>query len=114
MRQGDLDVKRHGDDVGYQDKSDASCPGWEGTPDQEVAKEDPVARHKGDLRWPDPPCLAAAKPRRFAGQYMLPGEEIEIETSDAHDRVVGEALVRDESVRYDIPDECEVIVRGAN
>lgn len=41
---------------------------------------------------------------------MQPGEEIEIETRDAHDRIVGVVLVWDGEIRDSIPQEGEIVV----
>lgn len=41
---------------------------------------------------------------------MEPGEEVQVEAGDAHDGIVGEALIGDEEVGGGIPDKGEVVV----
>jgi len=65
MRQGDLDVKGHGDNVRHQDEGHTYCPGRQRAPEQAVAEDVPIAGHEGDLRRPNPPRLAAAERRRL-------------------------------------------------
>lgn len=54
--EGDLDVQRHGDDVADEDEDDAGGPGRDVAPAEDVAEEEPVAGHEGDLGRADPPC----------------------------------------------------------
>lgn len=59
--EGDLDVKRHGNDMRDQDEHDTGRPVWQRAPEEKVAKDEPVAGHKGDLGWANPPGLAASE-----------------------------------------------------
>lgn len=45
---------------------------------------------------------------------MQPGEEVEVEAGDAHDRVVGVFLVGNENVGGGIPGEDEAVVVGGD
>ena len=111
--QGDLDVQRHGDEVGDEDEGDADGPGGQGEPDQAVAEDVPEGGHHGELGGADPPGLALAEgagPRR---EEVDPREEVEVEARDAHDGVVGEALVGDQGVGDLVPVEGEVVVGRA-
>ena len=45
---------------------------------------------------------------------MQPGEEVEVEASDAHDRIIGVFLVGDEEIGGGIPREDEAVVIGGN
>ena len=46
MRERNLHVQGHGDDVADEDESDAEGPGGDAEPKEPVAKEDPVACHE--------------------------------------------------------------------
>jgi hypothetical protein len=108
--QGDLDVQRHGDDVRDENEGDAGGPVGESAPEEAVAEEEPVANHEGNLSRADPPSSALSKLRGLLGEHVEPREEVEVETSNAHDWVVGVALVGHEEVGGGVPDEGEVVV----
>lgn len=44
---------------------------------------------------------------------MKPRQEVKVEPSDAHDRVVGISLVRYEEIGGGVPNEREVVVAGS-
>jgi len=108
--EGDLHVERHGDDVGDQDEDDAGRPVGETAPEEAVAEEEPVAGHEGDLGRSNPPGAALSKLRGLLREDVEPGEEVQVETSDAHDGVVSPALEGNEEICCGVPDEGEVVV----
>lgn len=108
--QGDLDVQRHGDDVRDENEDDTGGPVGESAPDEAVAEEEPVASHEGNLGRANPPGSALSKLRGLLGKDVKPREEVEVEAGDAHDRVVGVALVGHEEIGDGVPDEGEVVV----
>ena len=55
VRKGNLDMQRHGDDVGDQDEDDTGGPVRESAPEEAVAEEEPVACHEADLGRANPP-----------------------------------------------------------
>lgn len=110
MGQGDLDVQRHGDNVRDENEDDAGRPVRESPPEEAVAEEEPVASHEGNLSRANPPSSALSKLRGLLGEDVEPREEVEVETSNAHDWVVCVALVGNEEVCGGVPDEGEVVV----
>lgn len=108
MRQCNLDMQRHSDDVRYQDEGDANRPGGKGPPDDAVAEPEPITGNEGDFGWSHPGCDTASA---FWGvDEVVDGEEIEVEAGDAHDWVVGVLLVLDGKVGKCVPGEGEVVV----
>lgn len=61
MRQSDLNVKGHGDDVRDENKGNAGWPVGQGSPQEEVSEQEPVAAHEADFRRSNPPCLAVTQ-----------------------------------------------------
>jgi hypothetical protein len=110
VAEGDLDVQKHGDAVGNEDKSNSDGPGGESAPQKSVAKDGPVASHEGNLNRAGPP--SRAKVGGTGGHEVEPGEEVEVEASNGHDGVVRVLLVGDEEVGGGIPDKGKV-VKGA-
>ena len=108
MGQGDLHVEGHGDDMADKHESDAESPRGQGAPEKAVAEYEPVAKHEDNLRGTSPG--GRAKVRGARGEKMDPGEKVEVESSNAHDRIVSVFLVGNEDVGCSIPDELEVIV----
>ena len=111
VRQVDLDMQGHDDNVRDENKADAHPPRRQAAPDEAVAEQEPVAAHKGHLGRPHPPRLGAAQAGRLGGEDMQPREEIEVEPGNGHDGVVGESLVPHQEVGRGVPDEGEVVVR---
>jgi hypothetical protein len=110
VRKGDLDVKRHGDDVRNEDEDDTSSPVGETAPEETVAEEEPVANHEGDLSRSNPPGAALSKLRGLLGQNMEPRKEVKVEARNAHDRVVGVFLEGNKEIGGGVPDKSEVVV----
>lgn len=61
MRQSDLNVKGHGDDVRDENKGNASRPVGQGSPQEEISEDEPVAAHEADFRRSNPPRLAVTQ-----------------------------------------------------
>lgn len=110
--EGDLDVKGHSDNVRDEDEADADGPRGERAPDEEVAKDVPVAGHHGDFGGADPPGGRVAEGRGLGREEVQPREEVEVEARHAHDGVVRVLLEGDEEVGGGVPDEGEVVVGG--
>lgn len=108
VRQGDLDVQRHGDDVRDQDEGDADWPVGEGAPDEAVAEPEPVACDERYLGWAHPGCDSASA--FGCCDEVVDGEDVEVEASDSHYWVVGVLLVFDGNVGKCVPDKSEVVV----
>lgn len=108
---GDLHVQRHRDNVRDEHVEHAGAPVRQRAPEQPVAKEEPVAAHKDNLRRADPPRLAAAELRRLE-EDVDPREKVQVEAGDAHDGVVRVLLPRHEHVGGAVPDKGKVIVCG--
>ena len=106
----DLNVQRHGDEVGDEDESDADGPGGEVCPDEEVAEEIPVAAHEGDFDGARPP--GCAELGRAGGHEVQPAEDVEVEARERHDGVVHVFLVGDQQVAGAVPDELPVVEGG--
>ena len=104
----DLHVQGHGDDVGDEDEGDAEGPGRDGAPEEEVAEEVPVAEHEGDFGRAGPG--RGAEVGGAGGEQVQPGEEVEVEAGDAHDRVVRVMLDGDGEGGELVEDEGEVVV----
>ena len=101
-------MEGHRDDMADKHKSDAESPCGNGAPEKAVAEYEPVAKHEDNLRGTSPGGRAEVRGAR--GEKMKPGEKVEVESSDAHDRIVGVFLVGNEDVGGGIPDELEIIV----
>ena len=112
MGKRDLDVKRHGDDVGDEDEGHAEGPGGEREPEEAVAEEVPVACHEEHFGGAGPSGCALVGGAR--GDQVQPGEEVEVEARDSHDGVVGVFLESDGDLGGAVPDEVEVVVAGAD
>ena len=97
-----------------QHERDAHRPVGQGAPQQEIAKDVPVAAHEEDLDGADPPGLAVAEGRGLGGEDVQPREEVQVEARDAHDGVVGVLLEGDEEVGDGVPGEGEVVVGGVD
>ena len=112
MREGDLRVEGHGDDVGYEHESHSERPGGDTAPEETVPENVPVAEHEYDLGGACP----GRRPEVHATaiQQMQPGQQVEVEAGDAHDGVVGVFLVGDEEVGGGVPGEDEAIVVGGD
>jgi hypothetical protein len=110
VRQRDLHVQEHRHTVRDQHEADADRPRWQRAPQQAVAEERPVTRHHGQLDGARPP--GGAKVRGTWREQVQPGEEVEVEASNGHDRVIGIFLVGDEEVGRSVPDEGEVVEGG--
>lgn len=110
MREGDLNVQRHGDDVRDENKGDTDGPVGQSAPENTVTEPSPVAGHEGNLARADPPSLAAAKSGRSLRDDVEPREEVEVEAGDTHNRVVGVGLVGNHEVGNGVPDIGEVVV----
>lgn len=63
VRECDLNMQRHGDDVGNQDKGDANGPCRQCAPEEDITKQEPVAGHEDYLGRTNPPGLAASEGR---------------------------------------------------
>ena len=46
VRERDLHVQRHGDDVRDEDEGDAQGPAGQGAPEEAVAEDEPIAEHE--------------------------------------------------------------------
>lgn len=103
-------MKRHRNEVGYQDKGNASWPVGEGTPEDAVPKEEPVAGNTQELGGADPSDTLCAG----GGGEVVDRKDVKVESSKAHDGVVGVALVLDSIVGDFVPDKGEVIVCGVD
>ena len=114
MRQVDLNMQGHNDDVGNENKADADPPCRQAAPDEAVSKQEPVAAHKSHLGRPHPPRLGAAQARRLGGEDVEPREEVQVETGNSHNRVVRDTLVPDQEVGSGVPGEGEVVVCGVD
>ena len=112
VRQGDLDMQRHGDDVRDENKQHAGGPVRQRAQQQAIAKEEPVASHEDNFRRTNPPGLAAAE-SRGSEEDVDPREEVQVEAGDAHDGVVGVLLVGNEDFGGAVPDKSKVVVGGA-
>lgn len=110
VRERDLHVQRHCDDVRDEHERDAQGPGGEGAPEEAVAEEGPVAEHECDLGRARPG--GGAEVCGAGRQQVQPGEEVEVEAGDGHDGVVGVGLVADGEVGEGVPDVGEVVVGG--
>lgn len=111
VREGELDVQRHGDHVGDGDKGHAQLPGRQAAPDEHVAVQEPVARHEANLGRPDPPRRAARQPGRLGRQHVAPRERVEQEPRNAHGRVEGVLLIRHQEAGGRVPHKDKVVVR---
>ena len=112
VRERDLHVQRHRDDVRDEDEADTDGPCGERAPEEEVAEDIPIAGHHGDFDGADPPGGRVAEGGGLGGKEVQPREEVEVEARDAHDGVVGVFLVGDEEVGGGVPDKGEVVVGG--
>lgn len=56
VRQCDLDVEDHGDEMRDEDEGDANGPGGQCAPEKQVAEDIPVACHEDDFDVARPPC----------------------------------------------------------
>lgn len=112
VRQGDLDVQRHGDDVGDEDKDDTVGPGRDRPPHQTVAEQEPVAGHAEDLGRLDPPSSALAEGKGLGRDDVEPRQQVKVEASYTHDRVVSVLLVWDHKVGGGVPEKNEAVVVG--
>lgn len=112
VRECDLNMQRHGDDVGNQDEGDANGPCRQCAPEEHVAKQEPVAGHEDYLGGTNPPGFAASKGRRRLREDMSPREKVEVETSDAHDGIISVLLVRDDNFGSLVPHKGELVVGG--
>ncbi len=110
VREGDLDVQGHGDDVRHEHKGNAQGPGGDAAPEQAIPKKEPVAAHKSNLHRPSPGC--GAEVCATAREQMAPGKDVEIEAGDAHYRVVGVGLVGDGEGGELVEEVGEVVVGG--
>ncbi|KFY90677.1 hypothetical protein V500_05015 [Pseudogymnoascus sp. VKM F-4518 (FW-2643)] len=108
----DLDVERHGDDVGDEDKGHAEGPGGEREPEEAVAEKVPVAGHEEHFGGAGPGGCSLVGGAR--GDQVQPREEVEVEARDSHDGVVGVFLESDGDLGGAVPDEVEVVVAGAD
>ena len=109
MRQSDLNVERHSDNVGDQDKCNARGPVGEGTPEEAVAEPEPIAGDESDLGRAYPMCHLT--PACWRVDQVVNREYVEVEASYSHDRVVGVLLILDSNVGDFVPCEGEVVVR---
>jgi hypothetical protein len=110
VRKGDLNVKRHRDDMGNENEDDTGGPVGKTAPEKTVTKKEPIASHEGNLGRSNPPGAALSKLRGLLGQDVQPREEVKVEARNSHDRVVGEALERNKEVGGGVPDKGEVVV----
>lgn len=113
VRQGDLHMQRHGDDVGDQDESDADGPCRQRAPEEEIAVQKPVAGYEAYLGRANPPRLAASKGGRSPRHDMDPREKVKVESSDAHDGIIKVLLIRNNNLGSLVPHIGELIVSGA-
>ena len=108
MRQGDLNMKRHGYYVRDQDESDTYRPGGQCAPYQAVAEPKPITGDESHLGW--------AHPRRDSTsalgcrEEVMDGEDVEVESSDSHYWIVGVLLVLDGEVGKCVPNKSEVVI----
>jgi hypothetical protein len=109
VRQGDLNVKGHGDDVGDQDERDACRPVRKGPPYKAVAEPEPVKGDEGELGRTYPGRNAT--PAFGRGQEVMDREYVQVESGYTHHRIVGEFLVLDGDVGEGVPYKSEVVVR---
>ncbi len=58
MREGDLYVKGHGDQVAGQEENGPCLPGRNGAPEDDIEVQEDVGADASDLDVPRPPCLA--------------------------------------------------------
>lgn len=110
VRQGNLDVQGHCDDVRNQDKSDPGRPVRQCKPHNAVAKPEPVAHNECDLGGSNPPCHSTLCPR--GRKQVMHGEHVQVEPCDGHDGIVGVVLISDGIVGDFIPRKREVVVGG--
>ena len=108
--QGDLHVQDHGDQMRDEDEADADGPAGQRAPDEQVAEDEPVARHEHELDRARPPRCAQLG--RARGAQVAPGEDIEVEAGEGHDGVVGVFLVREEDFARAVPGELKVLVES--
>lgn len=113
VRQGDLNVQRHRNDVRYQYECNAERPCRQRAPEEDIAKQEPVAGHEADFSRTNPPRLAAPEGGRPLGENMNPRQEVKVETSDAHDRIINVLLVWHDDFSSLVPHKCELVIRGA-
>lgn len=113
VRQGNLNVQWHRNNVRYQHECNAQRPCRQRAPQEDIAKQEPVARHEPNFGWPNPPCLAASQGGRPLGEDVDPRKQIQVETSDAHDGIVDVLLVRNHHFGDLVPHKGELVVRGA-
>lgn len=112
VRERDLDVQRHGNDVRDEDEGHADRPGGEREPEETVTKEVPVACHAEHFSGARPGRGTFVRSAR--GDQVQPGEEVEVEAGNAHDGVVGVFLEPDGNLAGAVPGEVEVVVAGAD
>lgn len=89
-------------------KGDSQFPGGNAQPQQAVAEKEPVAGHEDELEGPSPPGVAKAG--RSSRKQVEPRQQVEVESSNAHNWVVSPSLHGDGHVCCSVPVEVKVVV----
>lgn len=108
VREGDLHVQGHGDQVAGEDEDGAGGPGGDVAPKEHVEVEEEVGADAEDFGGARPPHLALGA--GAGGEEEAPGEEVEVEAREGHDRVVSVLLHADCDGGDGVPDEFEAAV----
>lgn len=108
VREGDLYVQGHSDQVAGEEEDGARGPGGDVAPEQDVEIEEEVDADADDFGGARPPHGALVAGAR--GDQEAPGEDVEVEAGDGHDGVVGVFLDGDGDGSDGVPEEFEAAV----
>ena len=108
VREGDLHVQGHGDQVTGEDEDGAGGPGRDVTPEEHVEVEEEVGADAEDFSGARPPHLALGAGAR--GEEEAPREDIEVKACEGHHWVVGVLLHVDCDGGDGVPDEFEAAI----
>ena len=108
VRKCDLHMHRHCDHVAEQHECDARTSSGNRFVDGEIAEPGPEEQLASDLQVTMPPRGAFA--RSLTQKDVLPGEDVEIEATEAQNRIVEVVLVREHEFREWVVSHDAVII----